>query len=107
MKHILGSYTQLQHDKKWRVILLDHPYLVALVGQQVYAIPDTCPHQDASLFQGQVIGDTVVCPLHHAKFNLTNGEIDPVSKMLYFDFGPEKITTYKAVIEADQIILEL
>jgi nitrite reductase/ring-hydroxylating ferredoxin subunit len=107
MKHFLGSYAKLSVDKKWRVILHDHPYLVALVGQSVYAIPDQCPHQDASLFQGKLNGEEVVCPLHQAKFNLVTGDIDDVSKMLYFDFGPEKITTHKAVIDGDNIYLEL
>jgi hypothetical protein len=45
--------------------------------------------------------------LHNASFNLIDGEIDEVSKMLYFDFGPEKITTRKAVIEGDDIFVEL
>jgi nitrite reductase/ring-hydroxylating ferredoxin subunit len=107
MKHAIGSYQKLKQDKKWRVILLDHPYLVALIGQHVYAIPDQCPHQEASLFQGKIVGDVVTCPLHQAQFNLKTGDIDDVSKMLYFDFGPEKITTHKAVIEGDQIYLEL
>ena len=107
MKHVLGSYQKLQSDKKWRVILLDHPYLIAIVGENVYAIPDTCPHQDASLFQGKINGDVVTCPLHQAKFNLVTGEIDDVSKMLYFDFGPEKITTHKVVIDGDQLLLDL
>lgn len=107
MKHFLGSYTKLVAEKKWRIILQDQPYLVALVGESVYAIPDTCPHQDASLYQGTIKGDVVTCPLHRAQFNLVNGDIDEVSKMLYFDFGPEKITTYKAVIENDQIYLDL
>ncbi len=107
MKHAIGSLAKLKEDKKWRVIFNDHPYLIALVGHHVYAIPDQCPHQDASLFQGKIVGDTVTCPLHQAKFNLISGEIDEVSKMLYFDFGPEKITTHKVVIEGDQLFLEL
>jgi nitrite reductase/ring-hydroxylating ferredoxin subunit len=107
MNHILGSYQKLKIDKKWRVILLDHPYLIAIIGQHVYAIPDTCPHQDASLFQGKIDDEIVTCPLHQAKFNLVTGEIDEVSKMLYFDFGPEKITTHKVVIDGDQLMLDL
>ena len=107
MKHVLGSYEKLKSEKKWRVILLDHPYLIAMVGENVYAIPDKCPHQDASLFQGKINGDVVTCPLHQAKFNLVTGEIDDVSKMLYFDFGPEKITTHKVVIDGDQLLLDL
>jgi nitrite reductase/ring-hydroxylating ferredoxin subunit len=107
MKHVLGSYEKLKSEKKWRVILLDHPYLIAMVGENVYAIPDKCPHQDASLFQGKINGDVVTCPLHQAKFNLVTGEIDDVSKLLYFDFGPEKITTHKIVIDGDQLLLDL
>ena len=107
MNHILGSYQKLKIDKKWRVILLDHPYLIAIIGQHVYAIHDTCPHQDASLFQGKIDDEIVTCPLHQAKFNLVTGEIDEVSKMLYFDFGPEKITTHKVVIDGDQLMLDL
>lgn len=107
MKHHLGSYQKLKQDKKWRVILSDHPYLIAPVGNHVYAIPDTCPHQEASLYQGKLEGDIVTCPLHQAKFNLVSGEIDEVSKMIYFDFGPEKITTYKVVIDNDQLFLDL
>ena len=107
MKHVLGSYEKLKSEKKWRVILLDHPYLIAMVGENVYAIPDKCPHQDASLFQGKINGDVVTCPLHQAKFNLVTGEIDDVSKLLYFDFGPEKITTHKVVIDGDQLLLDL
>jgi nitrite reductase/ring-hydroxylating ferredoxin subunit len=59
------------------------------------------------LFQGKINGEVVTCPLHQAKFNLVTGEIDEVSKMLYFDFGPEKITTHKVVIDGDQLILDL
>jgi 3-phenylpropionate/trans-cinnamate dioxygenase ferredoxin subunit len=107
MHYPVGSFTKLKQDKKWRVILKDTPYLVALIGNHVYAIPDQCPHQDASLFQGTIQGEVVTCPVHQAQFNLVNGDIDEVSKMLYFDFGPEKITTYKAVIDGDQIYLDL
>ena len=107
MKHPIGSYAKLKQDKKWRVILSQHPYLIALVGQHVYAILDQFPHQEASLFQGKIDGDTVTCPLHQAKFNLVSGEIDEVSKMIYFDFGPEKITTHKVVIDGDQLYLDL
>ncbi|MFZ9138899.1 MAG: Rieske (2Fe-2S) protein, partial [Bacilli bacterium] len=65
------------------------------------------PHQEASLYQGKLEGDKVICPLHQVKFNLVSGDIDEVSKMIYFDFGPEKITTYKVVIDNDQLYLDL
>lgn len=107
MKHFVTSLSSLSEKKKLRVVIDNIPYLVAKISTSVYLIPDECPHQQASLYQGKIVGDTVLCPLHNASFNMINGDIDDVSKMLYFDFGPEKITTHKAVIEGDDIFVEL
>ena len=70
-------------------------------------IPDTCPHQDASLYEGKLEGTCITCPLHKATFDMVTGEIDDVSKMLYFDFGPEKITTYSLEIDGDLLVVDL
>jgi nitrite reductase/ring-hydroxylating ferredoxin subunit len=107
MKHFVASLKDLSEKNKLRVILDNIPYLVAKISSSIYLIPDECPHQKASLYQGKIVGETVFCPLHNASFNMVDGEIDEVSKMLYFDFGPEKITTHKAVIEGDDIFVEL
>ncbi|KPI11280.1 Rieske (2Fe-2S) iron-sulfur domain-containing protein [Actinobacteria bacterium OV450] len=40
---------------------------------QVYAIDDTCTHQDASLSDGWLEGCEVECPLHASKFDLRTG----------------------------------
>ena len=43
---------------------------------QVYAIDDTCTHQDASLADGWLEGCEVECPLHASRFDLRTGEVD-------------------------------
>ena len=43
---------------------------------EVFAIDDTCTHQDASLADGWLEGCQVECPLHASKFDLRNGEVD-------------------------------
>ena len=43
------------------------------VGGTFYAIDDTCPHRAASLWEGEVEGTEVSCPLHGARFELTTG----------------------------------
>ena len=40
----------------------------------LYAIDDTCTHQDASLSEGWLEGCFVECPLHAASFDLRTGE---------------------------------
>ena len=43
---------------------------------ELYAIDDTCTHQDASLADGWLEGCEVECPLHASKFDLRTGKVD-------------------------------
>lgn len=49
---------------------------VLLVKQdnQVYALSDTCPHAGGPLSEGQLEGDTVVCPWHGSRFCIKDGK---------------------------------
>jgi len=42
----------------------------------LYAIDDTCTHQDASLADGWLDGCEVECPLHASRFDLRTGKVD-------------------------------
>jgi nitrite reductase/ring-hydroxylating ferredoxin subunit len=44
-------------------------------GGQFYAIDDMCPHRGASLSEGELDGETVVCPWHGALFELRTGAV--------------------------------
>lgn len=41
----------------------------------VWALDDTCTHEDASLAEGWVEGGYVECPLHSSRFCLKSGEV--------------------------------
>ena len=43
---------------------------------EVFAIDDTCTHQDASLADGWLEGCEVECPLHASRFDLRTGQVD-------------------------------
>lgn len=51
----------------------DVPIAVFNTGDALYAIDDTCTHQDASLADGFVEDGCVECPLHAACFDLRTG----------------------------------
>lgn len=42
---------------------------------EICAISATCNHFSGPLDEGRREGDTVVCPLHHSRFNLCSGEV--------------------------------
>ncbi|MFD7711317.1 bifunctional 3-phenylpropionate/cinnamic acid dioxygenase ferredoxin subunit [Streptomyces sp. NPDC059785] len=50
------------------------PVAVFHTGGELYAIDDTCTHQDASLSEGWLEGCLVECPLHAAAFDLRTGQ---------------------------------
>lgn len=45
------------------------------VGDELYAIEDTCPHAYARLSEGFVQDGKVECPLHAAVFDVRTGEL--------------------------------
>ena len=43
-------------------------------GDSIFAVGASCTHYHGALADGLVCGDTVRCPLHHARFSLRTGE---------------------------------
>ena len=66
---------------------------------EIFAIDDTCSHQDASLADGWLEGCEVECPLHASRFNLRTGAVDsPPAKL--------PVRTHAVVIEGGVIHVE-
>ena len=58
-------------------VAIDHngvAVCVARVGDEVFAIEDTCTHSEASLSEGEITGTKIECWLHGAEFDLRTGE---------------------------------
>ena len=54
-------------------IQADVPIAVFRAEGTLYAVDDTCTHQDASLADGYLEGCWVECPLHASTFDLRTG----------------------------------
>lgn len=68
------------------------------VGGTIYAIDDTCTHEEASLAEGAVSGEIVACPKHGSRFNLQTGRVHSLPAVI-------PVNTYLVKVENGQILL--
>ncbi|MEW1720209.1 bifunctional 3-phenylpropionate/cinnamic acid dioxygenase ferredoxin subunit [Streptomyces sp. NPDC093109] len=64
----------LPEGEAMRIDTTQPPIAVFHAEGALYAIDDTCTHQDASLAEGWLEGCLVECPLHAASFDLRTGQ---------------------------------
>ncbi|MFT4564989.1 MAG: p-cumate 2,3-dioxygenase ferredoxin subunit [Gammaproteobacteria bacterium] len=50
------------------------PIAVYNLDGEYFATDDTCTHGDASLAEGDIDGDEIVCPFHMGTFDIRTGE---------------------------------
>lgn len=55
------------------VEVLGRPIALYNLEGEFFATDDLCTHAEASLSEGQIQGDEIVCPLHFATFNIRSG----------------------------------
>lgn len=68
------------------------------VGDEVFAVEDTCSHSEASLSEGEVSGTKIECWLHGAEFDLRTGEAltPPATSAL---------KTFKVEVNGNQVVV--
>ena len=69
-----GAVTDIPAGQAIRVVAGDVPIAIFNVHGQLYAIGDTCTHEEFSLSDGELVDVyTVECPLHGAQFDVRTG----------------------------------
>ena len=69
------SFDSLVERKPVKIDLDGTPVCVTRIGDEVFAIADTCSHSEASLSEGDVTDYKIECWLHGAEFDLRSGEV--------------------------------
>jgi nitrite reductase/ring-hydroxylating ferredoxin subunit len=75
-----------------------HVIAVANVGGEFFAIDDTCSHEEASLSEGGLTGDVVVCARHGARFNVKTGRVLSLPAV-------RSVATYAVKVEGDDVLV--
>jgi NADPH-dependent 2,4-dienoyl-CoA reductase/sulfur reductase-like enzyme/nitrite reductase/ring-hydroxylating ferredoxin subunit len=72
----IGNTSDLRDGEMKEVSAGATKILLARVGDDFHAVSPTCPHYGAPLVEGTLCGTRVMCPWHHACFNVANGNIE-------------------------------
>jgi 3-phenylpropionate/trans-cinnamate dioxygenase ferredoxin subunit len=89
-------FSQLTDGKPVTVDVNGEKVCVARVGDEVFAVSDTCTHSEASLSEGEISNYKIECWLHGAEFDLRTGEaITPPAT--------EKLRTFSVMRNGDKV----
>lgn len=51
------------------------PILLVRRGDRLFALAETCSHFSGPLAEGNLVGDSIVCPYHYSRFSLEDGRV--------------------------------
>ena len=98
----VGPLADLVPGTATRVDVPGHRICVVRIGDDVYAIGDTCSHANVSLSEGEVDpGDRhIECWKHGSRFSLVTGEPDclPATK---------PVPVYRVDVDGDDVYVEV
>ena len=100
--HELFPLNELEPDSARRVEVSGREIAVIRIGDDVYAIGDTCSHAEVSLSEGWVEPDdcAIECVAHGAMFDLETGE--PLSLP-----ATRAVPVYEASVVDGMVVLKL
>ena len=74
--------------------------LLARVGDRFHAVSATCTHYGGPLAEGVLCGTRVMCPWHHAVFNVVNGDmVEPPAL--------DALTCYDVRVEGERVFVTI
>jgi len=90
MKHDVCALADLSETGLHEIEVGEMKILLARDGDKVYATGANCTHKGAPLKNGARVGNRVICPWHHANFDLETGDhIEPPGQGCLSRFATE------------------
>jgi 3-phenylpropionate/trans-cinnamate dioxygenase ferredoxin component len=81
--------------------------LLANVEEKYYAVGNKCTHMGGNLSLGILKGKTVACPMHKAKFDLSNGKVLSPPSILFFHPKIGDLPSYPVKEEKGNILVKV
>lgn len=102
----VAEKSEIQPGTVKAVTLAGKNILLANVGGNFYAIDMKCTHAGGDLSKGTLEGNTITCPRHHAKFDVTNGKLVGQPKVGLFHPKANDTTAYQVKIDQETVFVK-
>jgi NADPH-dependent 2,4-dienoyl-CoA reductase/sulfur reductase-like enzyme/nitrite reductase/ring-hydroxylating ferredoxin subunit len=96
----LANTSDLRDGEMKEISVDETKILLARVGDNFHAVSATCPHYGGPLAEGALCGTRVVCPWHHAAFNVVNGNLEDPPAL-------DSLVSYQLRVEGERILVSL
>ena len=96
----IASLSEIRAGEMKEVAVGETKVLLARVGDKCYAVGAHCTHYGAPLVDGALVGERIVCPWHHACFDVTTGDMQEPPAV-------DSLPSYAIRTDGDKILIEL
>ena len=97
--HLANTF-DLRDGEMKEVTVDERRILLARVGDSFHAVSATCPHYGGPLAEGVLCGTRVVCPWHHAAFNIVNGDLEDPPAL-------DSLVRYDLRVEGERLLVSV
>lgn len=96
----LANTSDLKSGEMKEVAAGETPILLVRVGDQFHAVSAKCPHYGGTLAEGALCGTKVICPLHHAIFDVVSGELEEPPAL-------DALVSYEVRVEGERVLVRV
>ncbi|HEY2962122.1 MAG TPA: FAD-dependent oxidoreductase [Pyrinomonadaceae bacterium] len=101
VKEVHLANTSDLHDGEMKEVSVGETrILLARIGGRFHAVSATCPHYGGPLAEGVLCGTRVMCPWHHAVFNVVNGDLEEPPAL-------DALACYDVCIEGERVLVSV
>ena len=98
-RHKVAKRSEIAPGTTRRVVVDGAEILICNVDGNLYAIEDVCTHDGGPLDQGELEGESVVCPRHGASFDVRTGDALTLPAVV-------PLMTFTVSVEGDDVYVE-
>src|ERR1051325_9332872 len=100
-KEVHLAHTSDLRDGEMKQFSVDETrILLARVGDRFHAVSATCTHYGGPLAEGVLCGTHVMCPWHHAVFNVVNGDMEEPPAL-------DSLASYDVRVDGERVLVSV